>query len=295
MFQPATLRQERPSTYFVQDLSNEEELTRLQIQDREMTRAIGERVLEQLALDPPTMQRVLDVGCGTGAWLIETAKSYPEIPALVGIDINTRVLASAQSQASAQQVAARVAFQAMDALRVLDFPDQSFDLIHQRFGNSYLRSWDWPRLLSEYWRVCQLGGTVLIHEGGLPLDSNSPALTRLFGLMSEAFTQAGHLQLFRSDRQWMIDDLTQQVARAGFQQVQTQITTLDYRSGTFEARFIAANMKSLFRTIVPFLQKWTSVPEDYSEIYQQMLSEVQAPDFAAQGYMLRLWGQKPRG
>lgn len=91
MFEPVTLRREQPGTYFVQDRSNEEELTRLQIQDREMTRAIGGRIAEQLELDPTAMQRVLDVGCGSGAWLIEIAQSYPTIPALVGIDINTRV------------------------------------------------------------------------------------------------------------------------------------------------------------------------------------------------------------
>lgn len=293
MFQPETLRQETPSTYFVQDCANEEELTRLQMQDGEITRAMGGKVLEQFELDPTAVQSVLDVGCGTGGWLIETAQTYPTIPSLVGIDINARALAYAQKQAARYDVQERVSFRAMDALRVLDFYDQSFDLVYQRFGNSYLRQWDWPRLLNEYWRISQPRGLVLIDEGCLPVESTSPTLTRLFRLISEAFSQAGHFSISFPDQKNVVNSLTRLLEQAGFQNVRTRISTMDYPRGTFEARFFAADMKSLFRTILPFLQKWISVPQDYMDLYQQMLREVQAPDFAAQGQVLTLWGRKP--
>jgi ubiquinone/menaquinone biosynthesis C-methylase UbiE len=293
MFRPTMLRPERASTYFVQDRFNEEELTRLQIQDREITRTTCRRVLEQLAVDPTAVQGVLDVGCGTGGWLLEMAKMYPGISSLAGIDINTRVLEYAQAQAEAQQISQRVRFQVMDALRVLDFPAQSFDLVHQRFGNSYLRRWDWPQLLSEYWRVSQPGGAILVHEGSMPLESNSPALTRLFYLAFEAFSQAGHIQIFLPSQRDAVSTLAHLLEHKGFQRVQTHISTLEYRSGTLETRFLAEDMRRLFRTILPFLQKWISVPDDYQAIYQQMLHEVREPDFAAQGAMLSLWGYKP--
>jgi hypothetical protein len=68
---------EHSSTYIVQDRSNLEEMTRLEIQDKMLTTAMG-GVLPEL-VDPGSLQRVLDVGCGTGGWLMETARTYPTI------------------------------------------------------------------------------------------------------------------------------------------------------------------------------------------------------------------------
>jgi tRNA G46 methylase TrmB len=66
---------EQPSTYFVQDRQNKEELTRLTIQDRMVTAAMGGVLPEQP--DAPALRRVLDVGCGSGQWVIEAAQAYP--------------------------------------------------------------------------------------------------------------------------------------------------------------------------------------------------------------------------
>src|SRR5216684_8579587 len=121
-------RREHPSTYFVQDRSNEEELTRLQIQDQMITAGMGGVLPEQP--DPTRFQRVLDVGCGTGGWLIEAAKTYPAMSLLVGADVSSRMVEYARTQAEAQQVSDRVQFRAMDALRMLEFPTDYFDLVN---------------------------------------------------------------------------------------------------------------------------------------------------------------------
>src|SRR5689334_19537029 len=69
---PREKKQELPSTYIVQDRSNREELIRLDEQDRLITSVMGVFLPEQE--DPGSFQRVLDVGCGTGGWLINLAK-----------------------------------------------------------------------------------------------------------------------------------------------------------------------------------------------------------------------------
>src|SRR5258708_3532111 len=79
-------KREHPSTYFVQDRSNQEELNRLRIFDRMFTEGMGGVLPEQADLTP--FQRVLDVGCGIGGWLIELAQTTPTCTRLVGVDVS---------------------------------------------------------------------------------------------------------------------------------------------------------------------------------------------------------------
>ena len=180
-------KNEHPSTYFVEDRSSKDDLARLKLQDRMITQAMGGVLPEQP--DPSLFRRVLDVGCGTGGWLIETAKTYPAIETLCGIDVSSTMVAYARTQADAAGVSDRVRFQVMDALRMLEFSSGYFDLVNQRSGASYLRTWDWSKLLQEYQRVTHIGGVLRISEGEWGAESTSPALTRLFDLLCRHFTR----------------------------------------------------------------------------------------------------------
>jgi len=91
----------------------EEELTRLQVQGQMLTTGMGGVLPEQP--DPAIFRRVLDVGCGTGGWLIEAAKTYPSMTLLVGVDVSKRMVEYARSRAEAEQLSERVQFQTMDA------------------------------------------------------------------------------------------------------------------------------------------------------------------------------------
>src|SRR5689334_17958666 len=112
---PVSQQREQPSTYFVQDRSNQDEMSRLRIQGEMVTAGMGGALPEQS--NPAPFQSILDVGCGTGDWLIAAAKTYPGMSRLVGVDISAKMLEYARAQAETQQVAKRVVFQTMDALR----------------------------------------------------------------------------------------------------------------------------------------------------------------------------------
>src|SRR5947207_14236946 len=116
-------QREYANTYLVQNRSDQDEMARLEIQDRMLTAGMG-GLLPELA-DPTSLQRVLDVGCGTGGWLLETARTYPTIERLVGADISNKMLTYARDQAKVQPLAGRVEFHTMDALRILEFPRAS--------------------------------------------------------------------------------------------------------------------------------------------------------------------------
>src|SRR5229473_4911602 len=290
MSTPTEPQREHPSTYFVQDRSNEEELTRLQIQDQIVTTGMGGVLPEQP--DPLIFQQVLDVGCGTGGWLIEAARTYPAMSLLVGVDVSSRMVEYARTQAEAQQVSDRVQFRSMDALRMLEFPSAFFDLVNQRFGASYLRTWDWPKLLHEYQRVTRPGGVIRVTEGKIvECSCSSPALTRLTQLVLDTVYRAGHF--FTPDSHGVTSRLASLLHRYGLQHVQTRVHTLEYRAGTTEGHLFYEDMRRVFRTVVPFLQKWSRVPDDYEVIYQQALSEMQQPDFVATWKLLTAWGIAP--
>lgn len=287
---PTDPRREHPSTYFVQDRSNEEELTRLQIQDQILTAGMGGVLPEQP--DSTIFQRVLDVGCGTGGWLIEAARTYPAMTQLVGVDVSSRMLEYARAQAEAQQVSDRVQFRAMDALRMLEFPADYFDLVNQRFGQGYLRTFDWPKLLHEYQRVTRPGGVIRVTEGEVGFESTSPALTRLTELMLDASYRAGHY--FTPARNGVTSELAHLLHQYGIENVQTRAYALEYRAGTTEGHLFYEDASRAFRTGLPFLRKWSRVPDDYEVICQRALSEMQQPDFVATWGLLTAWGIKSR-
>lgn len=279
---------DNPSTYFVQDRKNRNELTRLTIQDQMITKAMGGVLPEQA--DPTVFRRVLDVGCGPGGWIIEAAKIYPAV-SLVGIDISRRMINYARAQAQANQVKNRVEFHVMDALHPLAFPTASFDLVNLRYGISFMRTWDWPKLLSEFLRITSPGGIIRLTDNDILHQSNSPALTRLDEIAICALFRAGHL--FTQEGTGLMARLAHLLEQYGCQQVQTRACPLEFEAGTAEGQAYYEDMARVFQTTRPFIQKWSCAPGDYDAIYQQALNEMQKSDFYVTWNHLTAWGVKP--
>lgn len=288
MSQSTDPRQQYASTYFVQDRSDKDETARLQIQDEMLTSSMGGVLPEQL--DATHLQKVLDIGCGTGSWLIEAAQKYPTISLLIGVDISKQMVDYARSQAVAQQLSDRVEFHVMDALLCLEFPPDFFDLVNQRLGASFIRTWEWPKILSEYQRMCRPGGVIRVTEANFLAGTSSPAFAHLNQLFLHAFHQSG--RYYTPDGNAVISQLPRLFTQYGIQNVQTQSYTLEYRAGTPEGNDFVENQKLIFRTALPFLRRWMRVPDDYEEQYQQMLLEMQQPDFVATWELLTIWGNK---
>src|SRR6266700_4285837 len=93
-------KNERASTYVVYDRNSRDELQRLTMQDQMLTAGMGGVLSEQA--DPMSLHRVLDIACGTGGWIINAAKTYPEM-SLVGIDVSKPMVEFARAQAEVQQ------------------------------------------------------------------------------------------------------------------------------------------------------------------------------------------------
>jgi len=281
-------KKEQSGTYFVQDRQNKQELARVLLQDQMITTAMGGVLPEQS--DPARFRSLLDIGCGSGGWLITVAQTYPVL-SLVGVDISQRMINYARTQATAQAVEERVTFQTMDALQALDFPNASFDLVNLRFGVSFLRTWDWPKLLDEMWRVTMPGGVIRLTDNYILHQSTSPALKRLDEIAVCTLFRAGHL--FTQAGTGLTDHLDQLLIRHGCQPVQTRPYALEFRAGTPEGQTYVQDMAHVFQTTRPFIQKWGCAPQDYDAIYQQALAEMQQDTFRVTWNHLTAWGIKP--
>jgi ubiquinone/menaquinone biosynthesis C-methylase UbiE len=281
-------------TYFVHDKHSKQELNRLIVQDQMVTKAMGGVLPEQE--DPSQFHRVLDIGCGPGGWLLEVAQVYPQIKKLYGADISSTMIDYARQQAEQQNMktgpAERVEFLVMDALQMLEFPHDFFDLVNLRFGVSFMRQWDWPKMFDEMNRVTKTGGIVRIVEGEVGSRSASTSLNQFCALGQRAMYRAGHL--FKEDSRGLIDELPNLLTRNGFQKIASRKCTIEYRTGTETGDAFAQDMTLMFRTLRPYLYRYGYVPENYDAICQQATADMQTPGFVATGDTYTFWAVNPR-
>jgi len=87
-----------------------------------------------------------------------------------------------------------------------------------------------------------------------------------------------------------MSQLPRLLTQHGIQNVQTRRYKIPYHAGTPEGQHYIEDATLASRTTLPFLRKWTRVPDDYEEIYQQALVEMQQPDFVGYVTLLTAWG-----
>jgi ubiquinone/menaquinone biosynthesis C-methylase UbiE len=112
------------------------------------------RLVEQAGLAPG--QRVLDLGCGTGALTLLSKRTQPGIE-IVGLDPDAKALARARRKAEDAGLALRLEQGFGDAL---PFPDESFDRVLSSFMFHHLEAAQKPAVLREVHRVLRPGGVL---------------------------------------------------------------------------------------------------------------------------------------
>jgi ubiquinone/menaquinone biosynthesis C-methylase UbiE len=277
-------------TYFVQDRSNQEELQRLIVQERMHTEAMGGVLLEQE--DPTRFHHVLDIGCGPGGWLIETAQTYPQIKKLYGIDISPTMIHYAQARAEQLQLPKkRAEFLVMDALRMLEFPNEYFDLVNLRMGMSFMRKWDWPKMFDEMRRVLKIRGIARFAEVEINTESPSTALSNVYVWFRRALERAAHF--FEETPTGLIDHLPALLLRYDFQNIYQHKTPAIFQAGTEAGKAFLEDHIHLFHTARPFLHRYGCLPSDYEALCQQAVQDMQQPDFTATLIYHTIWAINP--
>jgi ubiquinone/menaquinone biosynthesis C-methylase UbiE len=138
-------------------------------------------LIEQARLQPG--HRVLEIGCGTGALLMQIARMHPGVD-LTGLDPDPKALERARRKAAARSLPIQLDRGFSDAL---PYPDASFDRVFSCVMFHHLVRKDEKRnTLREVRRVLKPGGRLqLVDFVGGPHGGGEAAEQRLLSLMEE--------------------------------------------------------------------------------------------------------------
>jgi ubiquinone/menaquinone biosynthesis C-methylase UbiE len=154
------------NTYVI-DAENAGEMARLLNQERLLTAAMGGLFPERSDLD--NIYDILDIACGPGGWVHQVAHAYPD-KEVTGIDISTGMISYASAHAQVRKLR-NAHFQVMNALKPLEFPNESFDLVNARFIVAFMPPAAWPKLIQECLRILRPGGIIRLRHGSNRCDS----------------------------------------------------------------------------------------------------------------------------
>ncbi len=237
---------------YILDAESGTEMARLMKQDRLITKGMGGLFPERD--DISTMHDILDIACGPGAWVLDVAYRYPKIE-VVGVDISRTMIEYARAQAWTQGLN-NAHFQAMDVLKPLAFPDNSFDLVNARFLVGFFEEW-----MALTFRAIQMAGLTSSPDG------RNFGITPLLGRL-----------LYEAD----------------CQDIDRKPHVIDFSAWTEEHESMYQNCVIAFKLVQPFLIKMgVTTQEEADQKYQQMLIEMMMKDFYALWYYLTVWGRKP--
>jgi len=265
------------------------EMARLMRQDQLLTQGMGGIFPEKPDLSQA--RGILDLACGPGGWVLETAYTYSKAE-VVGVDISENMISYARAQARAQALD-NARFEVMNILQPLDFPDAAFDVVNARYTLGFMRAGTWPGLIQECLRVLRPGGILRFTEfewGG----ANKPHFEKALTTLSLTIHQAGYGCSPSGHYLGVLPMLPRWFQDAGLQNVRKMAHTLDFSAGTEARDGFYYNHASAFQTMTPVIVKsGIATEKDWKDLYQKGLAEMYLDDFCGMWILLTVWGTKP--
>ncbi|HLI91681.1 MAG TPA: class I SAM-dependent methyltransferase [Ktedonobacteraceae bacterium] len=275
--------------YFIEDQDSAAETARLVQLHTCLSRHLGNVVTDVLA--PGKALQMLDIGCGSGDWALDLAQRAPTCQ-IIGIDISEARIDLARKQALMRDLF-NIRFLLMDATAPLGFPDATFDVIHVRFGQSYLSAAAWPPFLAECRRVLRPGGHLVLIECENPI-STARAFERLCAAYAEASRRTGFGYTPCGSQLGITAMLAAWLRQGGYEDIEDVVQALDFSFGAPAHEELRRYFQMLLPLAQPFLIQSGAVSQtEVAALSRLALSQMQEPGFCAIWYFRSVWGSRP--
>lgn len=267
---------------------NEAEVARLLLLHRRLSEVIG-NVLPP-SLDLSQVHRVLDVGCGIGAWAYDMAWRHPDIQ-VVGIDKSPFLIDQAQKHIFGNISNVTYIVQDMHQLEGEMFAPGSFDLIHMRFMVGDVSVQTFPPLIRSLAQLCRQGGFFAWTEVELPLTT-SAAYQRLCELVlhglqasGRAFAPGNSLGITARMGRWLREN--------GYRVVQDQAYAIEVSAGTKGHEMFARQAYVFSNQVLPFLlETKVTTATEFEEVFMHMQNEIWDESFCGLCFLRMMVGVK---
>ncbi|KAG9285187.1 hypothetical protein G9A89_004402 [Geosiphon pyriformis] len=226
-----------------------------------------------------TNGRILDLGCGPGAWILEMASQYQRAQ-FIGVDVVPVFPTEVKPP--------NVTFVLSNALEKLPFKDGYFDFIHVGLMNLAFSEEQWKtKVLPEIIRVTKIGGWLEIEETDNNMTNPPPILEPILDAWIENLENLGINPYIATQ------DLDHILAATGnFDDINHRIEILPFTERIGRAGEISKDNAILFyRTVAPMVTKLARISEDE---YENTLRNLSSAFEKCESYhnMHRIFSQK---
>jgi ubiquinone/menaquinone biosynthesis C-methylase UbiE len=281
-----------PENTYVLDPESSVEMARLIDLDRFITKAMGGPLVG--APDLAAGAKVLDLASGPGGWVLDVAFERPEWE-VAGVDVSKIMIDYAYARARTQNLT-NASFGVMDISHLLDFSDQTFDLVNARLLAGVLRRASWPSFLAECTRILKPGGALRLTE---PVDvmgtTSSIAYERIAAWTYQALWQFGYGFSVDGRTLALTTTAPRLLRKIGYRDIHRLAFTLEFSSDCEAWQDMHCNLQAT-RVLAPqfFLKAGVASQEEIEQIYQQALTEMLSDEFHGMWHFVTVLGEKPQ-
>lgn len=254
-----------------------------------MMEALG-RLLPE-AVDMGRVKKILDIGCGKGEWARRLARAYPDMQ-ITGIDTSIKLIREAADQAGVEGLKS-VSFYQFDTAQALDFPDESFDVIHIHSLASFVSTAMWSKILEEMLRLLKIGGwlNIVDYEHG---TTSCAAFNRLAAMGMAGVRALGGSIAPASPTQGVAARLYGFLVDAGMVDVAYTVHAVDFNVHSHpQTRAFLDDFVVDMLSFKPFiLQLGLTDGETFDTLLEQTKHDFYQPDFCGYAYLISAIGRK---
>ncbi len=238
-----------------------------------------------------TMERVLDVGCGTGEWVFDLSKRYPKLH-IYGVDANEDALYRAKTQRNTDGLR-QIELRHMDLMHGLPIPDQYVDFVHMSRFARFVRSRSWPDIIKESIRVLRPDGWLNLVEMEL-CEISSPACMTIHRSTLQARAQLGRSLDSSGMTLGVVQRLYGMMLDASLDEVGYELHTVDlgFTGGTTAQLFLSDMVRNAFVTKPLVVQQGILDANEFDKLVEQARVELQSPDICGWAILISVHGRR---